>query len=165
MVLRSDYFNSVTFPKMSTLHPTYKSQHYIEKNSLYFSTYCELVSLIFIGWIKFFNIVLGLFDDNFVRQSIQAINNRDRVFLFIFNPPWLKPQWLNFIYGHTIMLVNWIELLYNFTFLNEGVIQCIDQVFVELATDNLVRCLVFLWLSGILVFHAFLGLVHLNYFI
>lgn len=83
---------------MSTLHPTYKSQHYtfyLETNSVL--TYSELVGEILVSGVDFLDEVLSLFDDHFVRAAIQTIDNRDWVPLSVLDPPRLKSKRLYLI--------------------------------------------------------------------
>ena len=83
---------------MSTLHPTYKSQHYtFDLENISVLTYSELIGEVLVSRVDFLDEVFGLFDDDFVRAPIQTVDNRDWVPLSVLNPPRLKSKRLYLI--------------------------------------------------------------------
>lgn len=83
---------------MSTLHPTYISQHYtFNLENISVLTYSELGGEVLVSGVDFLDEVFGLFDDDFVRAPIQTVDNRDRVPLFVLDPPRLKSKRLYLI--------------------------------------------------------------------
>jgi len=83
---------------MSTLHPTYISQHYtFDLENISYLTYSELVGEVLVSGIDFLDEVFCLFDDDFMRAPIQTVDYCNRVPLSVLDPPRLKSKRLYLI--------------------------------------------------------------------
>lgn len=98
ILLSSNQITSIQSLFQKRQHCTQQTNPNTIQRLLICNTYLQLVGDVLVGRVEFLNKIFGLFYDDLVRLPIEAIDNRNWVFLPVLHPPGLKSQTLNLIY-------------------------------------------------------------------